>query len=527
MDAIGSTEIPNQEPCRLTHPRLLVLLFVLSAGLRLTAPNDFFEGDQNKQVGYVMDLLHHDHWATQFEVNGIIATKPPLYNWIAAGLCVLFSSTAPWVIKLPSLLAGGLLLVLLYRLTAYFFDQRAAFFACLTFIASHHFSKLIWFARTDMLMTAGVYLAIYVLIAVAHCWWKTPLLGVIMGASVLTKGPVGPCLFGIFLVLWAVRQGIRPRVVLIRPMLPGLVIFGVIVVTWLMMVMRIPDFHESVLHNELARRLPGATFKSKPFYYYFSHLFVRVAPWSAVAVLGAYYSFRKRDDWTRVRFLVGWATAYFLFFSVIPSKRHDLLLPVYPVVFMLTGYVLQKWGAPGFTKQTRWLITAGGLCLVGFGGYIVMTVGLSTAGIIALFAASGGVVTVIATRKESLAVLHAFAVASVLGHGVYFHWANIDSRVDYAEFTSFISEVKSHIGDNHVVVYHAHPLISYELNLHEEFPDLRDLLDRSPQWLIAPQAEVPIVESWTRWKLHPVSEIDFHGLRAIDATLYRVERISD
>ncbi len=522
MDAIGPTELPHQTPGRLTHPYWLVLLFAVAAALRLSAPNDFFEGDQNKQVGYVMDLLHHGHWATQFEVNGLIATKPPLYNWLAAGLCRAIGSTAPWVIKLPSLAAGAILLFLLYRLTEHFLGQTAAFFACAACIASHHFTKLMWFARTDMLMTATVYAAIYVLVAVDEKWWKSPALGLIMAASVLTKGPVGPCLFGIFLVLWSVREGWRPSKEMLRGAAPGLIIFAVAAGTWLLLVMRMPEFRESVLNNELARRLPGSTEKTQPFYYYISHLFTRIAPWSAIGTLAAFVAYRRQTNWPRVRFLVIWAAAFFVFFSTIPAKRHDLLLPVYPVMFMLAGFALEQMAEALAQRKTAWFPLAAGAVMAIAGVVVAVRVFLSAALVSPVTTVLAGLLTIVATHLRRPSALLMMALAFLGAHGLYYHWANVGPRVDYGEFAGFIRDVKSQTDGQPILVYHSHPLISYELDMHEEFPDPRDLLERRPQWLIAPAPEVPIIESWTRWKLSPVSSFSFHGLREIDATLYRV-----
>ncbi len=523
MDANRPSELHDQASKRLTHPAWLVSLFLLSAVLRISAPNDLFEGDQNKQVGYIMDVLRHGHWSTQFEVNGYIATKPPLYNWIAAGFCRLAGSTDPWVLKLPSILAAAALLVCLYRLTQHFLGQTAAFFAALTFIACHHFSKLMWFARTDMLMTATLYAAILVFVAVKQSWWKSTLVGLILAASALTKGPVGPCLFGVFLLMWCWTEGIRPQRKTLMQALPGLLVFTVIVSTWLIAVSRIPDFHESVIQNELSRRLPGSTVKTKPFYYYVSHLLTRVAPWSAVGLLGAILAFRHRQQWKRVRLLVCWAAAYFLFFSAIPSKRHDLLLPVYPVVFMLAGYALEHSVRLFGRKDVRTSFTAAGALLILAGAYVLAVAeGSFSAGIAVATAVSGAVTIWLAQRRRAFAV-HAVAVGCLFANGLYYHWANIGPRVDYREFASFMREVDSQTGGQGVLVYHAHPLVSYELGLHEEFPDPRDLLKRRPQWLIAPAPEVPIIKSWTRWELEPVAEFSFHGQREIDATLFRVE----
>lgn len=127
---------------------ILALAFLVLAGLRVLAPEDLFQGDQEKPVGYVMDILHGGRLAIQYEVNGRIATKPPLYNWCAAAACLATGSTAPWVMKLPGLLAGAGIVALM----------------CLL-------------ARR------------------------------LLGGSFLTKGPVGPALYGVWLALWAWHQG--------------------------------------------------------------------------------------------------------------------------------------------------------------------------------------------------------------------------------------------------------------------------------------------------------------------------------
>jgi len=524
MDAIRPLELQNPTPSRLTHPLWLVLLFAFSLALRLSAPNDFFEGDQNKQVGYVMDLLHHGHWATQFEVDGLIATKPPLYNWLAACACRLFDTTAAWAIKLPALLAGGLLLCLLYQLTRHYLGQPAAFFACLACIASHHFTKLIWFARTDMLMTATLFAAIYVYVCSRSAWWKASLVGGVLGLSFLAKGPVGPCLFGIFLLVdFAVKRQ-RPTLADLRVAAPGMAIFAMIVGVWLLFVLRLPAFEESVLHNELARRLPGSTTKTKPFFYYVSHLFTRIAPWSLLGIAAAVMAARQPERWKQIRLPVYWAAAYFLFFSLIPSKRHDLLLPVYPPVFMLAGFALQLVVAQIQQPKANWLlpVAGGGLAVgalwVAFQADAVVPLLLAVATIVA------GLATLLAARKRQAYAVHLLAVACLCGHGIYYHWANLDARVDYTTFATFIDRVKTETAEAPVLVYHAHPLVSYELGQHEEFPDPRDLLDRRPTWLIAPSPEVPIIQSWTGWELEPLHSFDFHGQREIDATLYRIQR---
>ncbi|MFO1021874.1 MAG: hypothetical protein U0903_14445 [Planctomycetales bacterium] len=106
----------------MSRPISLCLLLALLIALRVSAPSDLMEGAQSKQVGYVMDVLLQRHWLLQYEINGEVATKPPLYNWCAAAICQICGTEAEWAMKLPSLpgrsrfavlrlLAGGITLI--------------------------------------------------------------------------------------------------------------------------------------------------------------------------------------------------------------------------------------------------------------------------------------------------------------------------------------------------------------------------------------------------------------------------------
>lgn len=186
----------------MSRPVSLCLLLALLIALRVSAPSDLMEGAQSKQVGYVMDVLLQRHWLLQYEINGEVATKPPLYNWCAAAICEVCGTEAEWAMKLPSLLAGVGLLCCVYWLARHYFDARVAFYAVVAGITSHHFSKLAWFARTDMLMTFLVYLGIVMQLAWQPGWRRTIWISLIMAACALTKGPTGPLLYLLFLAWW-------------------------------------------------------------------------------------------------------------------------------------------------------------------------------------------------------------------------------------------------------------------------------------------------------------------------------------
>ena len=120
-------------------------------------------------------------------------------------------------------------------------------------------------------------------------------------------------------------------------LLPGLAVFALIAGAWLVAVWQNTQFQDTVVRGELGNRLVSGNTRAKPFWYYVPLLFGRIAPWPLAAILGVVLARRRGDRWREVRFVALWFAAFFVFFSAIPAKRHDLLLPVYPPVFMLAG----------------------------------------------------------------------------------------------------------------------------------------------------------------------------------------------
>ncbi len=502
------------------RPFILVMLFGLLAVLRVTAPTDLLEGDQVKQVGYVMDILHHGDWLVQYEINGDVSTKPPVYNWLAAGFCLVFDTHAEWAIKLPSLLAAGGLLVCLYVLGCYFFDERVAFYACLTCIASHHFSKLMWFARTDMLLASLVLLAITLLVRLKWTWWKSPLIGCIVALAALTKGPIGPALFGLFLLAWGWHHdALRSRVGW-RRFLPGLATCVVLCGVWLVVACQMPRFEHTAIHWQLGERMADPE-KARPFYYYVGHLFTRIFPWPIVAVMGLWMA-RRRNEWTNAHFVFTWFVLSFVLLSAIPIKRHDHLLPIYPAVFLLAGLGLRYLVEPVLTTQAFWVMYPLSAALV---ASPVLFPWATATPVIAMI--SGGFICGAASswcflkrQRISLAVI---AAGLICMHGVYHHWLHRSGRADYGQLLAFVSQVRQQVPPGEkVVIFYAHPLIAYELNQHVRLQDPEELLAAQPQWVIMPDYFRERITEENHWQLTP--RVNMTILPREDrATLFKIE----
>lgn len=502
------------------RPLILVMLFGLLAVLRITAPSDLLEGDQVKQIGYVMDILHHGDWIVQYEINGEVATKPPLYNWLATGFCTLFRTHAEWVMKLPSLLASIGLLICLYVLGRHWFDERVGFYACVACIASHHFSKLMWFARTDMLLSFLVLLPITLLVTLRWKWWKSPLIGVIVGLSGLTKGPIGPLLFGLFLIAWGWHHdALRSRLGW-RRLLPGLTLCLLICGVWLGAAWQLPRFEHTAIHWQLGQRMNDPE-KARSFFYYIGHLVTRIAPWPFLAAIG-YWMSRRRIEWRTAQFVLLWFVLFFIVFSIIPVKRHDHLLPVYPAVFLLAGLGLRYLVEPVVTTEAFWLMYPLSAILVASPILFPWTQQSNVSAMIAgaFICGTGAGWCFLKRQRVSFAVV---AAGLICLHGVYHHWLHGSGRADYDQVLAFVEHVRCQVPpEDKVVVFYAHPLIAYELDQHDRLPDPEHLIASKPQYVIAPDYFKELITEKTHWNLTPLGDMTILP-REDRATLFRIE----
>lgn len=501
------------------RPLILLLLFGLLSALRLSAPTDLLEGDQVKQVGYVMDILAHSDWIVQYEINGQVATKPPLYNWLAAGFCTLFGTHAEWVMKLPSFLAAIGVLTCLYLLGSHWFDERVGFYACLTCIASHHFSKLMWFARTDMLMSFLVLLSITLLVRLRWIWWKSPLIGLFVGLAGLTKGPLGPLLFLIFLLAWGWHHGaLRSRLGWKR-LLPGLFVCLLICGSWLTAALQLPRFEQTAIRWQLGERMTDPD-KVRSVFYYIGHLATRIAPWPILAVIGAWMS-RRRPEHRQVQFIVLWFALFFIAFSLIPVKRHDHLFPVYPAVFLLAGLGLRYLVEPVLTTEAFWLMYPLSATLVAAPVVLPWVKQPNVSSMIAgaFICGAGAGWCFLKRQRVSFAVV---AAGLICLHGVYHHWLHLEGRADYGQVLAFVKHVRCTVPpEDKVVVFYAHPLIAYELDQHIRLQDPDELKAAQPQYVIMPDYYKDVISQATRWTFTPLGDMTIQP-REDRATLYRV-----
>jgi 4-amino-4-deoxy-L-arabinose transferase-like glycosyltransferase len=141
---------------------IAALICVLIA--RALGPSDLWDQTQPKTVSYTTDILVHggDRWILPIERGTLPATKPPLYNWMAAPLVRLCGFESEIAHKFPSIAALCLCWLIVVRLGRWLDqdgDGSVGWLAGLAFVSNYTIFKLGFLARPDMLLTLWLLLA--------------------------------------------------------------------------------------------------------------------------------------------------------------------------------------------------------------------------------------------------------------------------------------------------------------------------------------------------------------------------------
>lgn len=417
---------------------LLFILFTLVAVIRVTAPSDLATGDQPYQAAYIRDITERGAWIVQHLDDGTPASKPPLYNWLAAAPILALGVTNDFLLKLPSLLAGLAALFLTWSIARDVSTERAALFAGVLLVCSTMFSKQIYFARTDMLLA---------LFVIAQIWAAIRLRPVVFwiaaALAMLTKGPIGVVIPLVALVVWWWRDGVlRERLRSMRVawgLLLSLVPLGI----WFAAAVSVGGdevWQQLVVRETVDRFAAGSkSMEHKHPLYYVPHFLSRMAPASLLAVPALIALRRSRAERLPIVAVAWWFIAPFVLLSLVPSKRVDRLFPIFPAVCILAAWALDRWlsGQPvrGFSAVVRaigiLLIAAGLVVAIGVPARLIAIDNapravLSASGV--LLAVSGALMLLAAFRRNAGRLIVSLAAAMIIVIAIYQHALSVPAQ---------------------------------------------------------------------------------------------------
>jgi len=186
----------------------------------------------------------------------------------------------------------------------------------------------------------------------------------LVGISVLAKGPPGIALAGLICLLYILVTAdwkLLFKLELIR----GPIFTALIALPWhfAMFLKDGPAWsNEYINHHMLKRFGKGVHGDTGTFDYFASQLGIGMWPWIALvpaALLGILYTARRDTQEGRVRLLFGiWAIAGFATFCASETKFHHYVLPVVPALAVLVGFWLDDFLSGRHKRQALAVLVA-------------------------------------------------------------------------------------------------------------------------------------------------------------------------
>ncbi len=322
-------------------------------GLRLLGPADLTDNDQERPASYVLDAVQNGHWLIQRDAYDDIASKPPLFTWLAGLATVCAGRISRLTLYLPSAVGVVGMAWLVWAAGRAHFGSLAGWWAGLSLVLSQYGFKHVVLARNDALFAGTVSLAA---LAAWRAWsggrgWTVFWLAA--AAATLAKGPLGLLLAAGGLLAAAWERGPDRGPIFWKRLWPGAALWLALVGGWFLLAWREAgqDLIHKQLERELAGHLTGAEAGGKapfsepwlPLLYFLS----RYAPWSLAACAGFWRVWRRPAGAVAERrferFLLCWFAVGLGVFSIAPHKRPDLLLPLIPAAALLAGRELAGW----------------------------------------------------------------------------------------------------------------------------------------------------------------------------------------
>lgn len=312
--------------------------------------------DESRYVSMSKDMFNTKDFLTLYLNNEFFFEKPPLYFWGECLSFAIFGKITEFTARFPVALYGTLCGYLTYFIGKKVYSRTYGVVSALILATSLEFLILAKFAILDIVVATCVWFSLAFGMLTNFCseknkkyfWW---LFYIFSGLAVMAKGipgfviPFGSMFF-ISIYSKKFKEIFRPQYFLV-----GFILFFLIILPWHIIMLKMHDplfFNEYVMKHHVARFLGSNEIgRQQPFYFYFLTILWGFFPWilSTLTVLirkifKRDFKFKDLSDIQRFMVYNGIIAIFtLLFFSSSKTKLITYILPIYPSLACLGGYI--------------------------------------------------------------------------------------------------------------------------------------------------------------------------------------------
>ncbi len=349
----------------------LALVVIIGTGMGIRDP---WPADEPRFAAVARDMMLTGEWLFPRVGGDLYQDKPPLFFWMLAACYAVFGSLR-WSFLVPSFVAAGGTLFLIYDLGRRLVSREAGLAAAVITVCTLHFMLIMRGAQIDPVLCGMVTLSLYALLRhllLGPAWGWYFIGGLVAGLGVITKG-VGflPLLVLIpfFLMRGFAWRGLAtvdggamgwrwwlaPLAMLLGI---GLWLIPMLVAVEASGAPEYAAYRDEILLRQTVDRYAAAWHHVKPWYYFIVEVIPPLwLPWSLLLfwlVPRFRSAFRERD--ARVWLPLSWALLVLLFFSFSPGKRGVYVHPALPALALASLPLLPELLARPGVRRAGWVL---------------------------------------------------------------------------------------------------------------------------------------------------------------------------
>ena len=411
---------------------VLLLALVILPGVSQLPPMD---RDEARYMQSSRQMLTSGDVVTIRFQEDLRAKKPAGIYWAQSASAAFFGDTL-WAYRLPSILAGFGVGIMLFAFASQMMTRRQSFLATSIIGTSLIFAVESRLAKTDMMLCLLVLVQQYALWQIFHLSRQqhyisgrySLIMWVALAGGILVKGPIAPAILALTTIgvsLWERRFA---WVLASRPLF-GLVVVTMLILPWVLLVTTATDgtFLAVAIQDDFLGKLTGVQeYHSAPFGAHLVALMLVLWPGSLLLArsIQGIWAHRRAPS---TRFLLAWIMPFWLVIELAPTKLLHYSLPVLPAIALLIACFAstttpplpkKRWHPVWFIIGFEWLALALGAIL---GGVIFITASLYGgslwgAGLVFLWGCGAGIFGFLWRRSGKPQHLIAMFVAGAIFH---------------------------------------------------------------------------------------------------------------